>query len=294
MRRGGFVGIQVATLLHGDSFPDLSLAGVGAWVRIRAASELTGEPISARAAERLGVGPDVLDELRTAGLLETVDDRLQAIGMPSPGKPSESPEQERERQEAHRLGIGVGELRARKAAPLPALSPVTNQINSTQESRGHRWAKAPLAECRCGRPRPRGARKCEACATPHCRGCGAEMATWSGGWCSPCRQRNRARKVARQSAQRRLQRSAPHPRRRCLGCEVEFVAGRRDQIFCGAACSKNFQRVRRLIASPGQKLVDMNPELLAAASRLHQLRKEIQHGQESPTAHLRRAQPSHG
>ena len=54
--RGGYVPVQVATLLQGDGFPDLSLAAVGGWLRIRATSELTGESVTARTAERLGRG----------------------------------------------------------------------------------------------------------------------------------------------------------------------------------------------------------------------------------------------
>ncbi len=91
--RGGFLAIYPAILLSGDDFPDLSLAAVGAWLRIRATSEMTGEPVSSRTAERLGVTADVLAELIAAGLLTEAEGRLEAIGMPeAPGKPSDSPE----------------------------------------------------------------------------------------------------------------------------------------------------------------------------------------------------------
>lgn len=96
--RGGFLAIYPALLLSGDGFPDLSLAAVGGWLRIRATSEITGEPVSSRTAERLGLAADVLAELTTAGLLTETEGRLEAIGMPlAPGKPSDSPEAIRER-----------------------------------------------------------------------------------------------------------------------------------------------------------------------------------------------------
>lgn len=98
--RGGFFPIHLAVLLNGDAFPDLSAAALGAWVRLRALGEFTGEPVSPKAAARLGITSEMIDELRTAGLL---DGELVAIGMPGiPRKPSDEPEATRARKAAER------------------------------------------------------------------------------------------------------------------------------------------------------------------------------------------------
>lgn len=128
MMRGGFVAVQVATLLEGDAFPDLSLAAVGGWLRIRATSELTGEPVSSRVAERLGLTADVLAELVAAGVLEEVDGGHNAIGMPEPPRrPSETPEAWTERQRRHRATV----------TPLSGSPVNSDQLRSTQQSRSH-------------------------------------------------------------------------------------------------------------------------------------------------------------
>lgn len=118
--RGGFVGVQVAVLLHGDAFPFLTSTALGDWLRLRAVLEPTGRPVSLRHAERLGVTPETLEELRAAKLLDESEEGYRAAGMPEWERPSDSPEARRERQEAYRLGISVVEYRARKAAaPFP-------------------------------------------------------------------------------------------------------------------------------------------------------------------------------
>jgi hypothetical protein len=120
----------VATLLEGDTFPDLSLAAVGGWLRLRASGELTEGSVSQRQAERLDLTAEVLAELSTAGLLETFEGRYSAVGMPAMNrKPSDEPEATRERQEGHRLGISVEELRARKENP-PVPPVQSNPIQS--------------------------------------------------------------------------------------------------------------------------------------------------------------------
>jgi hypothetical protein len=101
--RGGFLAIYPAILLSGDGFPDLSPAAVGGWLRIRATSELTGEPLTTRTAERLGLTADLLAELVGAGVLEETGGRYAAIGMPEPPrKPSDTPEAIAARQRTYR------------------------------------------------------------------------------------------------------------------------------------------------------------------------------------------------
>jgi hypothetical protein len=86
---------------------------------MRASQELTGEPIGARTLERLKVGDTELAELQRAQLVDVVDSRYQARAMPEPERanPSDSPQEKALRQEAHRLGISVAELRVRKGLP---------------------------------------------------------------------------------------------------------------------------------------------------------------------------------
>ncbi|MGD0247849.1 MAG: hypothetical protein ABSB75_02240 [Candidatus Limnocylindrales bacterium] len=140
MRRGGCVILQISELLHGEAFPDLSLAALGAWVRLRAASELTGEPIGKREVDRLGISAEVLAELVGTKIVVADSDHYQAIGMPEPERnPSDDPEKTRERQEAHRLGISVKELRARKSnpplEPLPSDQVRSGQVRSHESRR---------------------------------------------------------------------------------------------------------------------------------------------------------------
>jgi hypothetical protein len=139
--RGGFLAIYPAILLSGDGFPDLSLAAVGAWLRIRATSEITGEPVSSRTTERLGVTVDVLAELNAASMLEATDDHYLAIGMPdAPRRPSDTPGAWSERQAARRAGLTVDEYRARQTGEVTTLSdsPVrSTPLHSTPVSRGH-------------------------------------------------------------------------------------------------------------------------------------------------------------
>lgn len=130
MRRGGCVILQISELLHGEMFPDLSLSALGAWVRLRAAYELTGEPIGKRETDRLGLSAAILAELVDAHVAEDHAGALVAVGMPEPERyPSDDAAQTRERQEAHRLGITVKELRARKQIP-PAPPVSSDQIRS--------------------------------------------------------------------------------------------------------------------------------------------------------------------
>jgi hypothetical protein len=132
--RGGFVGIQVAVVLQSDAWPDLPCAALGAWVRIRATAELTGEPVGRRAIERLRIAPEDVAELVAVGLLTEADGRYEAVGMPEYRYPSDSPEARRERQAASRAGMTVEEWRAsHDVTPSPAPSPVnSNQLRSTQ------------------------------------------------------------------------------------------------------------------------------------------------------------------
>jgi hypothetical protein len=121
--RGGYVAIFPAILLSGDGFPDLSPAAVGGWLRIRATSEMTGEPVSSRTSERLGVTADVLAELTTAGLLTETEGRLEAIGMPeAPRKPSDSPEAIAARQRAYRDRHQANDSGRPSPAPPPVHS----------------------------------------------------------------------------------------------------------------------------------------------------------------------------
>jgi len=121
--RGGYIAVQVSALLAGDAFPDLSLAALGGWVRLRASNELTGEPVGERAAERIGLTPEVLAELTAVGLVEDSGARYRAIGMPEPKRyPSNERPAIRDR---------VARFRARKQDPSPDPSP-SGQINSGQ------------------------------------------------------------------------------------------------------------------------------------------------------------------
>jgi hypothetical protein len=117
--RGGFLAIYPAVLLSGDGFPDLSPAAVGGWLRIRATSELTGEPLTTRTAERLGLTADLLAELVGAGVLTETDGRYAAIGMPEPPrKPSDSPEAIAARQRAYRERHRAGEVTTLSRSPV--------------------------------------------------------------------------------------------------------------------------------------------------------------------------------
>lgn len=107
--------LQVSELLEGDRFPDLTAAALGTWVRLKAMTEITGEPISARQIERHGFDNLALTELSAAGLLTEADGCFEAIGMPEPErKPSDRPDAWRERQQRSRAN----------RAPSPAPSPV--------------------------------------------------------------------------------------------------------------------------------------------------------------------------
>jgi hypothetical protein len=95
--------LQVSELLEGDRFPDLTAAALGTWVRLKAMTEITGEPISARQIDRHGFESSALDELDAAGLLTETDGRFEATGMPEPERwPSATPEAVRKRVAAHR------------------------------------------------------------------------------------------------------------------------------------------------------------------------------------------------
>jgi hypothetical protein len=131
--RGGFVGIQVAVVLQSDAWPDLSCAALGAWVRIKASAELTGEAVGQRALERLGITAAELSELTEAGLLSKAGDRFEAAGMPEYRYPSDSTDARRERQAASRAGLTVAEWRARQEVTPLSGSPVNStQLRSTQ------------------------------------------------------------------------------------------------------------------------------------------------------------------
>ena len=122
-RHGGFVPVQTSELLAGDVFPDLTLAAIGGWVRLRATTELTGEPVARRAAERLGLDDAVLDELAAAGVVTFDRTGYLAGGMSDTRYPSESPAEVKLRQAAHRAGVPVADYRARlETPPLPSES----------------------------------------------------------------------------------------------------------------------------------------------------------------------------
>ena len=98
MMRGGYVAVQVSAIMTGDPWTDISSAAVGGWVRLRCASELTGEPVSQHQAERMGVTLEVLAELEAAQLVDNTDGKYRAHGMPEPPrKPSDDPARIRER-----------------------------------------------------------------------------------------------------------------------------------------------------------------------------------------------------
>jgi hypothetical protein len=131
--RGGMVLLQISELVSGEAWPDLSNAALGAWVRLRAAGELTGEPVTARQAGRAGATPELLAELVAAKVVVAADGKYVAIGMPAYVKPSDAPEAVAERMAASRAGLTVAEYRVLKANPSPAPLPVrSGQIRSDQ------------------------------------------------------------------------------------------------------------------------------------------------------------------
>ncbi len=126
MSRGGYFVIRPAVILQTDGWADLSCAAVGAWVRLRASAELTEQPVSERASERLGVTADDLETLRAAGLIDDTADGVLAVGMPQPGKnPSDEPAAMAARKAKSRKT-------AKEAAEMLAASkpPSTPQVNS--------------------------------------------------------------------------------------------------------------------------------------------------------------------
>jgi hypothetical protein len=103
MSRGGFFPIHVGVLLSGEQFPELSLAGLGAWVRLRGLCELSEAPAGRKALARCGVGDDELDQLVGSGLATETDGAYQAVGMPGLSrKPSDEPAAIRERVQRFR------------------------------------------------------------------------------------------------------------------------------------------------------------------------------------------------
>jgi hypothetical protein len=131
--RGGFVGVQVSALVTGDAWPDLTNAALGAWVRIRATSELSGDPVTPRQADRISSEPERA-ELLSAGLLE-VDGAgsFRAVGMPDYLKPSDAPEQQRLRRAASRAGVSAAEYRAQNSnSPTPPVSQEEIKRKSSQ------------------------------------------------------------------------------------------------------------------------------------------------------------------
>lgn len=121
--RGGWVAVWAVAVLQHDKFADLSLAQLGAWLRLRCAQELTNEPFTRRAASRLGVGERILTALLDARLLDDLGDGLLSIHDIEENRPhrypSDSPEATRQRQAEHR---------ARKAAA--AVTSVTSRDDS--------------------------------------------------------------------------------------------------------------------------------------------------------------------
>lgn len=135
MSRGGYLALRIAVLLTGDSWTDLSVSALGAWVRIKATNDLTEEPVSLRAAERLGVSADNLAELEAAGLLEEADGMYSAGGMAGikDPRPSDSPAAVAERMRRYRA------RQKEKSLPAPSeeKSPVTSspvQVTSVTRS----------------------------------------------------------------------------------------------------------------------------------------------------------------
>ncbi|MGA2502407.1 MAG: hypothetical protein ABSH20_32095 [Tepidisphaeraceae bacterium] len=103
MTRGGFFAVYASTLLVGDGFPDLTLAGIGGWLRLRAAFDLTEEPVTEARVEQLGLSTELLDELKAAHVLEETDGRYTPVGMPDmPRRPSDEPEATRLRKARER------------------------------------------------------------------------------------------------------------------------------------------------------------------------------------------------
>jgi hypothetical protein len=112
-RRGGWFPVYAAPIKNHRKFEELTLAELGAWLRIRGEVELVGdEPISRRAAcavlSPFARRPDpFLDRLVADGLFDVTDDgRLAVHDLEDnrPGAfPSDAPEATRERKRKSRV-----------------------------------------------------------------------------------------------------------------------------------------------------------------------------------------------
>jgi hypothetical protein len=124
--RGGFFAVWPVAILQHDKFADLSLDQLGAWLRLRALQEMTGEPFTRKAAARLGVPEEALNALVSVRLLDVTEDErlgIHDIDEHRPArKPSDAPERVRER---------VGAFRDRQRQPSPETPPITDLIQST-------------------------------------------------------------------------------------------------------------------------------------------------------------------
>lgn len=103
MTRGGYWPVFSVVLLNGDHFPALSLAALGAWVRIRSIEELNEGPASPDQVARLNLPRDVAEELLTSGVVvEDVGGWRTDAMPPVHRKPSDEPAAIRERVARHR------------------------------------------------------------------------------------------------------------------------------------------------------------------------------------------------
>jgi hypothetical protein len=103
--RGGFFGVSPTVLLHSRAWRTLAdkQRSLGAWFLIRSHNELTGEPCDPDAIKDFGISAETLEILRDAGLLLDVPGGCRAEGMPGPARrPSDEPDQTRDRQRRHR------------------------------------------------------------------------------------------------------------------------------------------------------------------------------------------------
>jgi hypothetical protein len=153
--RGGFVAVWPVAVLQGDSFADLTLAQLGAWLRLRCAQEMLNEPFSRKAARRLGVSESIISILLGARLLDDLGDGLLTIHDIEDSrphrKPSDAPEATRQRQTEYRA-------RHPAAVPTPATrdNALARDVTPLPRDLGVEWSdsRVDLSEGVQGEPGP--------------------------------------------------------------------------------------------------------------------------------------------